>query len=105
MSNTNNITIRLNKRQANFMAQFEQEFGRTTTVTRKALLDIQTKWQGKTGTLSGTRFGGCLADEFRELHCAASRLLPPLGGIRCFRGSEWGAVPCHPLGGCCDCLM
>lgn len=54
MSNTNNITIRLNKRQANFMAQFEQEFGRTTTVTRKALLDIQTKWQGKTGPFGYT---------------------------------------------------
>jgi hypothetical protein len=49
MSNSNNITIRLNKRQCNWLAAFEQEFGRTATVTRKALLDIQTKWQGKTG--------------------------------------------------------
>lgn len=44
-----NITIRLNKRQCNWLAAFEAEFGRPATVTRKALLDIQTKWQGKTG--------------------------------------------------------
>ena len=49
MSNTSNITIRLNKRQCNWLAAFETEFGRPATVTRKALLDIQTKWTGKTG--------------------------------------------------------
>ena len=49
MSNNNPITIRLTKRQANWLAQFEAEFGRPATVTRKALLDINTKWAGKSG--------------------------------------------------------
>jgi len=49
MSNNNPITIRLTKRQANWLAQFEAEFGRTATVPRKALLDINTKWAGKSG--------------------------------------------------------
>lgn len=53
--NTNNpITIRLNKRQCNWLAAFEQEFGRPATVTRKALLDLQTKWAGKTGPFGYT---------------------------------------------------
>ena len=54
MSNTNPITIRLNKRQCNWLAAFEADFGRPATVTRKALLDLQTKWQGKTGPLGYT---------------------------------------------------
>lgn len=53
-TNTNNITIRLNKRQCNWLAAFESEFGRPATITRKALLDLQTKWQGKTGPFGYT---------------------------------------------------
>ena len=43
--------IRLNARQANYIAAFEAAYGRPATVTRTALLDIQTKWVGKTGPL------------------------------------------------------
>ena len=53
-TNTNPITIRLNKRQCNWLAAFESEFGRPATVTRKALLDLQTKWQSKTGPFGYT---------------------------------------------------
>lgn len=53
-TNTNNITIRLNKRQCNWLAAFESEFGRPATVTRKALLDLQTKWQSKSGPFGYT---------------------------------------------------
>jgi hypothetical protein len=49
-----NITIRLNKRQCNWLAAFEQDFGRPATVTRKALLDLQIKWTGKTGPFGYT---------------------------------------------------
>ena len=46
--------IRLNARQANFIAAFEAAYGRPATVTRRALLDIQTQWVGKTGPLGFT---------------------------------------------------
>jgi len=54
MENINPIIIRLNKRQANWLAAFETEFGRPATVTRKALLDLQIKWQSKTGPFGYT---------------------------------------------------
>ncbi len=41
--------IRLNARQANYIAAFETAYGRPATVTRRPLLDIQTQWTGKTG--------------------------------------------------------
>ena len=46
--------IRLNARQANYIAAFETAYGRPATVTRRALLDIQTKWVGKTGPFGFT---------------------------------------------------
>lgn len=46
--------IRLNARQANYIAAFEAAYGRPATVTRTALLDIQTAWSGKTGPLGFT---------------------------------------------------
>ncbi len=50
----NSLRIRLNARQANYIAAFEAAYGRPATVTRTALLNIQTLWTGKTGPFGFT---------------------------------------------------